>query len=158
MRLRHLLPLLLSGATLLLAADVSNMSGTWSLNTKRSRWADKMTPPNTVTLLIVHNDPAFKYSGTVNQSGEDTPKKFEFDGAIDGKEYAVKEDNTERRIAWKRRDERIIESTSTLPDNGGKERTTITMSRDGRALERRLEVTSSSGRKVEWVEVYEKKQ
>jgi hypothetical protein len=147
--------ILLTAASLL-AADAANVSGTWLLNVKRSRWADKMTPPNGVTLDIQHSEPALKYTGTVNLPNESAPKKFAFDGAIDGKEYTATEDGVERRVAFKRISDRSVESNSTLP-GGGKEHAVITISRDGRSMERRLRVTNAE-RTVEWTEIYEKKQ
>lgn len=140
-------------------AEVANMSGSWWLNVKRSRWEDNKRPPNSVALTIEHNEPALKYSGIVNGPGEDDPRKFEFNGAIDGKAYGLVEDGKEqRKITFKRRSDRVIESESTLPGGQLHEHTTMTLSGDGRTLERKMEVRGGAGKGREWVEIYEKRQ
>jgi len=64
----RLLPALLFALSLL--AEVSGMGGQWVLNEKRSRFGDNPRPGN-VFLNIEHNEPKFKYTGTVNRAGEE---------------------------------------------------------------------------------------
>ena len=141
-----------------LAADVANMSGTWVLNLKRSKFDSKMTSPGTVILEIQHNEPSLKYSGTVSRAGEKEPTKFEYSGAIDGKQYQAKEDQNTRTIVFRRRTQRSVESHSTLQDGKSKEYALITMSRDGKTLNRQIKFTDPNGAVRQWTEVYEKKQ
>jgi hypothetical protein len=139
------------------AAEVANMSGSWWLNVKRSRWDDKMHAPNSVALQIQHNEPALKYSGTANGAGEDTPTKFEFDGAIDGKPHTIVEDGRQRQITFKRRSDRVVESVSHSSGAISVEESTFTLSRDGNTLERKMKVRGADGIQREWVEIYEKR-
>ena len=136
-------------------AEVANMSGMWVLNPDRSRFGDNPHPSN-VSLSIQHNEPAFKYTGTVNHANEGHIIDFNFDGAIDGKEYTVKEDRGDRKTTFRRVNDRVVESHSKWSDGELKSR--ITMSSDGRTLERRMEFTDRAGKKRDWVEIYEKKQ
>ena len=142
-------------AAALATADVSNMSGTWALNEKRSNFGDNPRPGN-VTLQIQHAEPKLKYSGTVNHPNEGHILDFNFDGAIDGKAYVSKQDRGDRKITFKRRSDRSVESRSTWID--GELHSIITVSDDGRSLERRMTFRDREGKKREWTEVYEKKQ
>ena len=136
-------------------AEVANMSGTWALNLNRSRFGDNPRPSN-VVLTIQHNEPALKYSGTVNHPNEGHIIDFSFDGAIDGKPHMVKEDRGERETTFRRVNDRVVESHSKWQD--GELRSRITISRDGRTLERRMEFRDREGRKREWTEIYDKKE
>ena len=138
------------------AADVADLSGNWWLNPKRSRWSDKGRPPNNVALIIEHHEPELKYHGTINRL-ELEPIKFEFNGRIDGKEYTATEDGVPRKMTFKRRSDRVIESVSELPGGKGKETSVITISADGKTLERRMKIKDSAGGEREWVEIYEKR-
>lgn len=115
-----------------------------------------MKPPSTVLLTIEHNEPALKYSGTVTPTTEDAPTKFEFNGAIDGKEYPAKEGSSERGMKFTRKSDRVIESDATLSD-GSEEHSILTLSGDGRTLERRMRVRTRDGARREWTEIYEKR-
>ncbi|HYO81031.1 MAG TPA: hypothetical protein VES20_06500 [Bryobacteraceae bacterium] len=142
-------------AAALATAEVSNMSGTWILNEKRSRFGDNPRPAN-VTLNIEHSEPKLRYSGTVNHPNEGHILDFQFDGSIDGKSYTSKQERGDRQITFKRRSDRSVESSSKWSD--GELTSVITMSGDGRTLERRMSFRDREGRKREWTEVYEKKQ
>lgn len=144
--------LIMSGLAL---ADIANMSGTWALDVDRSRFGDNPHPSN-VTLTIQHNDPKLKYEGVVNHPNEGHIIDFRFDGAIDGREYTIKEDRGERRVTFRRVNDNVVESTSTWSDGELKSR--LTVSGDGRTIERRMEFRDRTGKKREWVEIYEKKQ
>ena len=136
-------------------AEVANMSGTWALNVDRSRFGNNPHPSN-VALTIQHNEPSFKYSGTVNHPDEGHMIDFNFDGAIDGKEYTVKEDRGDRKTTFRRVNDRVVESRSKWSD--GELTSRITISSDGRTLERRMEFRDREGKKRDWTEIYEKKQ
>lgn len=137
-----------------LAAEVANMGGSWVLNVERSRFGNNPHPAG-VTLNIEHNEPKFKYAGTVNQPNEGQFTNFSFDGAIDGKEYVAKEDRGDRKTSFRRRSDRVIESMSKFED--GTVRSTITMSADGKTLERQMHFRDRDGKERGWVEIYEKK-
>jgi hypothetical protein len=135
-------------------AAVANMSGTWVLDQKRSRFGD--VRPGEVVLTIEHNDPKFKYSGTTNNVVEGAVNDFAFDGAIDGKEYVVKQDNKgDRRVTFRRVNDRVVESVTSGPE--GEIRSRITMSHDSNSMERRMSVKMRDGKTRNWVEVYAKK-
>ena len=136
-------------------AEVANMSGTWMLNPQRSRF-DNNPHPSNVAITIQHNEPSLKYSGTVNHANEGHIIDFKFEGAIDGKEYTIKEDRGDRKTTFRRVSDRVVESRSKWSD--GQLKSTMTMSGDGRTLERRMEFTDREGKKRDWVEIYEKKQ
>jgi hypothetical protein len=149
--------LILLACSFLMAAEVADMSGTWSLNTKRSRWG-KMPQPSNIELRIEHKEPAFTYSGTINRPDEAASTSFEFHGAIDGKEYDVKEDNkVQRKIAFERKNDRTITSKSHFPDGRGVETSVMTLSRDGRTLSREMEFKPKGASSQKWTEIYEKK-
>ena len=62
-----------------------------------------------VDINIVHNDPTLKYTGTVQPPGERTASKFSFEGAIDGKQYTVKDDNGDYQVKLTRKSDNVIE-------------------------------------------------
>jgi hypothetical protein len=136
-------------------AEVANMSGTWALNEDRSRFGDHPRPSG-VVLTIEHSEPRLKYSGTVNHAGEGHILDFQFDGAIDGKPYVSNQDRGDRSIVFKRVNDRSVESQSKWAD--GELRSTMTVSSDGRTLERTMTFRDREGKKREWTEIYEKKQ
>jgi hypothetical protein len=139
-----------------LAADVSNMSGDWVLNTKESKWGQKKRAPQNVTLHIDHNEPKLKYNGDITQDVEGQRHTFTYDGAIDGKEYRVKEDDGERKIVIKRKNGSTIESTLTSLDGNSVETDTTSISSDGKRLTRRVTMKAPEGN-ASWVEVYDKR-
>src|SRR4051812_36352316 len=120
--MRYLLPFLFSFTLL---ADVANMSGTWVLSDSRSRFGNN-PHPSEVFLTIEHNEPKLKYQGTVNRPQEGAITDFRFDGAIDGKEYTVKEESGERKTTFRRLNDRSVESVTELDQ--GEVRSRITMS------------------------------
>ena len=124
------------------AADVANMSGVWKLNVKKSKFEENGAPLN-VELRIQHNEPALKYSGTVQRNQESSPDTFEFDGAIDEKTYPVKESNsTGRTIKFKRQSPRSVESWSS--DSAMEEYAVTTVSGD--TLMRKVHVKQKDGK------------
>jgi hypothetical protein len=151
--MRYLALLLITAV--LAMAEPANMSGTWILNEKRSRFGNNPRPGN-VVLSIQHQEPKLRYSGTTSQPDEGNIIDFHFDGAIDGKPYVVKEDRGDRTITFRRVNDRVVESDSRWSD--GDLHSMITMSGDGRTMERKMSFKDRLGKRREWVEVYEKKQ
>ena len=146
---------LLMGLSLLSAADVANMSGSWKLNLKRSKF-EKNAAPLDVTLRIEHSEPKLKYSGSVTGSQEGHPDTFEFDGAIDEKIYPVKEGaDTGRTIKFKRKSRNTVESWSSDRDNI-EEYAETTVSGDGKGLIRTMHVKHKDGTRRNWTEYYDK--
>lgn len=151
--LRHIL--LTLSASVILLADAYNMSGTWALNVKRSTWGQKPAPVR-VDLTIQHNEPSLKYSGSVQPAGEQTPSKFSFDGAIDGKEYTVKDDTGSYKVRLTRKSDSVVEAVTIGHDGKTHETSTVTMQRDGKTMIRKLKAKLPDGRTSEWTEIYEK--
>jgi hypothetical protein len=149
--------LMLAGAVL--GADVADMSGNWRLNPERSKWNGKPAPKS-VRIYIDHKEPALKYEGKVSSNtlaGEAQESTFRFDGAIDGKEYTVQNDNGTQRITIQRVNKYTTRSTFHSPDGKTEEVTTTTMSPDGKTMTRRVGAKGPDGSK-NWVEVYEREQ
>jgi hypothetical protein len=145
-----LFSLLLCASTLM--AEVANMGGTWVLDAKRSRGDVK---PGEVVLTVEHTEPRFKYSGSANNPTEGSVNDFAFEGAIDGKEYVVKQDRGDRRVTFRRVSDRVVESVSKGPE--GEISSRITMSRDGNTMERRMTFRGADGKTRTWTEIYAKK-
>jgi hypothetical protein len=137
------------------AADVANMTGVWKLNVKKSKY-QKNAAPLSVELKIEHNDPSFKYTGTVQRNQESAPDTFEFQGAIDEKIYPVKENNnTGRTIKFARKSPHTIESWSS--DATMEEHALTTLSSSGKLLTRKMHVKQKKdGKTRDWTEVYDK--
>jgi hypothetical protein len=154
MKLLRSATLIVCASTLLLA-DVVDMSGTWVLNVRRSEWGKK-TSPTRVDLVIEHNEPSFKYKGTAQTPDESAPSTFEFSGAIDEKEYAVKENRGQRKARFKRTSNNAIEGVYFGPDGKTAEHTTMRLLRDGKTLIRQVRMKLPDGTDTTWTEVYEK--
>jgi hypothetical protein len=139
----------------LVYAEVANMSGIWALNVKRSDWGNKPAPTR-VDLVIEHNEPSFKYSGTAQAPDERGPSKFEFSGAIENKEYSVKEDTGERKARFRRTSDSSVEGIYVGGDGKVQETTTTKILPDGKTLVRQVRIKLPDGRVSSWSEVYEK--
>jgi hypothetical protein len=141
--------------SLVSAADVANMSGSWKLNVKKSKFEANAAPLD-VMLKIEHAEPALKYTGTVTGSQEGHPDTFEFNGAIDDKIYPVKESaDTGRTIKFKRKSRNVVESWSS-DKTAMEEYATTTLSSDGKSLVRTMNVKQKDGSRRTWTEFYDK--
>jgi len=145
-----LLPL----ATSLSAQQVSNLTGTWKLNVEKSRWGN-MRKPVSGMIRIEHNEPALKYTGTLVDAEQNT-RTFDFDGAIDGKEYAVRRAYGDGHLAVRRINTRTTASVFRSNDGSYEQTATTTVSRDGGVLTRKLSRKGSEG-DAAWTEVYDKR-
>ncbi|MGH9629889.1 MAG: hypothetical protein ACRD7E_16350 [Bryobacteraceae bacterium] len=135
------------------AADPANMTGVWLLNVEESKWGKK-PPPESVSLRIEHNEPALKYWGeVVDAKGNES--KFEFDGALDGKEYPAKESGIDGKIVYKRLSPTVVSSTLTSGDGKIVEETVTTMTKDGKTMVRKIRHEGPDGKRT-WTEVYKK--
>lgn len=146
-----LFALLMAGAVP--AADTGNMTGEWRLNIEKSKWGEKHRPQS-VQIEIRHSEPELKYSGTVTDaSGLVT--KFAFDGAIDDKEYQVKDGSAVRNVRIKRISP--VTTATTMKSTDGKitENTTTTISQDGKMLTRHIILKTPEGT-TKWTEVYDR--
>jgi hypothetical protein len=75
---------------------------------------------------------------------------------LDGKPYTIQQDRGERQVTLRRISDRAVESRSEWSD--GDLRSTITISGDGKTLERVMVFRDRAGKTRRWVEIYEKKQ
>src|SRR6266540_3944205 len=123
---KHFLILLCS--VLPLFADAANLSGKWVLDVKKSKWHGRSAPQKG-EVTIEHNEPKLKYTGTVEDIN-DTQNTYSFDGAIDGKEYAVKMSSGDQKITFQRLSPMTI--SSTLKNADSEEEATTTLYRDGK--------------------------
>ena len=135
-------------------AQTINLTGTWYLNAEKSQWGT-VKKPISVVLEIQHREPALQYRGTVTYSNEDT-RDFAFEGAIDGKEYAMTRSFGAGTINLRRMDALTIEATFKTTDGAYIETTRTSLSRDGKTMTRRLRTQSPEGTKT-WTEVYERR-
>jgi hypothetical protein len=141
-------------APVALLADAANMSGQWVLNVKESRWGKKKAPQN-IVVNIQHQEPKLSYSGELTPTLEGQGTTFSFDGAVDGREYRVKEDDVERKAKIERENDYTIRTTTTSLDGKSVETATTAISRDGKRLTRRITLKSPEG-EATWTEVYDK--
>ena len=137
-----------------LTAQNTNLSGSWYLNVEKSQWG-QMRKPISVVLEMQHREPALQYHGTVTYSNEDT-RDFAFEGAMDGKEYAMSRSYGTGTITMRRVDPFTIESTFKTPDGAYVETARTTVSRDGKSMTRRLRNRSPEGVKT-WTEIYDRR-
>ena len=142
---------LLAGAA---AAGVASLSGTWKLNVEKSSWG-RARKPATVVIEIDHREPVLKYHGTISYVNEDT-REFVFDGAIDGKEYALIRSYGAGKVRVERINDNSIVSTFRTDDGRYVETTRNSVSRDGKIMTRRINVQGPDG-DTRWTEVYEKR-
>jgi hypothetical protein len=137
---------------LLWAAPVPNLTGTWKLNVQKSQWGKKAAPVS-VIVVIEHQEPAWKYTGTVIEANNDE-KKFTYEGVIDGKERDATSGYGPGKMTMRRVNRFTIQSVFHSTDGRFTE-TAQTASTDGQVLTRRMNLKSPDGT-VSWVEVYEK--
>jgi hypothetical protein len=141
-------------APVTLAAAPANLSGHWVLNVKESSWGKKKAPEN-ITVDIQHQDPKFKYTGELTPNLEGQRTTFTFDGAIDGKEYTLKEDEVQRKLKIERQNDYTLKTTATSMDGKSIETSTTSISRDGKRLTRRITLKAPDG-SATWTEIYDK--
>lgn len=131
-------------------AGESNLSGSWHLNLDKSSWGKKRKP-HSVVVKIEHSEPALKYSGTVTLDIEGGGRPFEFQGAVDGKEYPYRDGTMQiRRI-----NSNTTESIYRSADGSVTETARTTLSNDGQTLTRRIESKGPEGR-LQWTELYDR--
>jgi len=135
-------------------AQSNNLSGSWHLNVDKSTWGTA-TRPQSVIVVIEHNEPNLQYRGTVTYANEDA-RDFGFSGAVDGKGYAMSRSYGEGTITLRRMDPWTIESVFKTEDGGSIETARTAISRDGKTLTRRLRLQSPEGVKT-WTEIYERR-
>lgn len=135
------------------AADVANMSGTWNLNVAKSTWGKKVQPLS-VVIKIDHNEPKLHYTGSAKVPDSDE-RTFEFDGAVDGKEYPTVSAYGPAKVAYKRVNPYTTSSVLKSDDGKFTETATTVIDRDGKTLTRRMQMAGPDGRSV-WTEIYSK--
>jgi len=148
-----LIPAFLSVALGVCAGQPANFSGRWRLNLEKSHWGSKPRPQS-VNLIIEHNEPALRYRGTVTYVNEDT-REFSFEGAIDGKAYSVPDAGAAGSMVLHRIDPSTFESVFRNADNTYIETARTSLSADGRLLTRQIRLRTPEGVQS-WTEVYER--
>jgi hypothetical protein len=138
-------------ASVLLAADAANLTGTWHLNVEKSKWGRK-PKPQSAEVTVEHAEPRLHYKGTVVTGLNGESRSFEFTGAIDGKEYPF----GDGKITVKRVDARTTAAEYKSSDGRTVDRTRTTISEDGRTLTRQISSRGPQGN-LSWTEVYEKR-
>lgn len=151
--IRRTLFILLAAAVALPAVDPYDLSGSWMLDVKHSKW-NRKARPNKVTLQIEHTEPKLKYSGTVVDA-KDVESTFSFDGAIDGKAYPLQDGGGNQMVTFKRLSPTTITSTITSADGKTEETAVTTMSKDGKSIVRKMTLKGPEGTQT-WTEVYQK--
>jgi hypothetical protein len=139
------------GSFCLGAADVANLSGTWVLKVEKSRWGKKPKPTSMV-VEIEHQEPTLKYRG-VGVDDQGVKNEFQFEGAIDGKEYSR---DSGLKTVIKRVNKYTVTSTTSSADGRVVTQATTVVSADGNTLTRTMHQKGSDG-DVRWTEVYERK-
>jgi len=134
-------------------AQAPNLSGTWKLNAQKSSWGKKPKPVN-VIVTVEHNEPQFKYSGTVTDANGN-PSNFAVECPIDGQEHPVTTSYGPGKIAIKRLNPYTTESTYKSDDGKYTETATTSVSRDGKEMTRRLHSKGPDG-DATWTEVYDR--
>ncbi len=137
----------------LCAAQPANMSGSWRLNTEKSKWGTANRPVS-VIVTIDHHEPSLNYQGVVLYPNEDE-RSFTFAGNFDGKPYPMSRSFGEGMITLTRVDNFTVESVFRTNDGSHSEVARTILSRDGRTLTRQLRVSAPDG-VTKWTEVYEK--
>jgi hypothetical protein len=136
-----------------LAAPVANLTGTWHLNTDKSRWG-KRRKPVSVVVKVEHSEPVLKYSGVVVDANGES-RSIAFDEKIDGKEYPAETASGPGKIVVSRVDANTL-SVVLRSDDGRLVQTSRTsLSRDGKTLTRRMNLKLPDGEQT-WTEIYEK--
>lgn len=139
--------------TLPLAAEIANLSGKWLLNVKRSTWGSKVKP-NKVVLTIEHNEPKYKYSGQV-EAADETTSEFAFDGAIDGREYNLKDGSLTHKMHVRRISDDTLAAEARYADSKTREFTITKLADKGQTLVRSIRLKNSQGT-IRWREIYER--
>ena len=141
------------------SAQAPNLSGTWQLNVQKSSWG-KHPKPTGGTVVIEHQEPAFKYSGTIEvENGTETSegqRSFSFNGAIDGKEYPVTGAAGAGKMTIRRVNPTTTVSELKSSDGAVLETAKTTISADGKRLTRAVKAAGPGG-EVSWTEVYDRR-
>lgn len=145
-RMRRLAAIAVVSFSVVFAADVAEMGGTWVLNVQRSKW-NGAPQPDSGRLVIEHHEPKLKYERTFTTANIED-KSVTFEGAIDGKEH-------NGIIAARLSPFSILFTKKT--EAGTSQEITVTMPKDGKHLVRRIQ-SSESGGKIVWTELYDKEQ
>jgi hypothetical protein len=134
-----------------LRAEAVNLTGTWDLDIEQSDWGNKDKPVS-AHVEIQHSEPALRYEGAIVTGTEGESRRFEFDGAVDGKERAI----TGGNMVVRRVDDRTITSEYKSADGRTVETTRTTISEDGKRLTRRVHAQGPTGT-FAWTEVYKRR-
>ncbi len=145
---------LLFGGMVLFAAQPLDLSGSWKLNTDKSKWG-RRDKPTAIELKIEHHDPQIQYTGTVIDANGANPREFSFTGAVDGKAYPVEGPDGHGTMAIQKVNTWVTRWTYKSDDGKVLEEATTEVSRDGRQLTRSVHRKAPQG-EFNWTEVYDR--
>lgn len=137
------------------AADAPrSLGGKWRLNVDRSTWG-KRDKPTAGELNIENQDPSIRYSGVVLNADATDRREFKFEGAIDGQPHRADGPDGQGEMTIRRINADTTRWTYRSDDGKVNEESTVTVSKDGRELTRRIHRKTPQG-DFTWTEVYEK--
>ena len=132
----------------------ANLSGTWYLNTEKSRWGSARKPLS-VAVTVAHEEPSLEYYGSVVYENEES-RPFSFKGAVDGKEYPITRSFGPGRIVIHREGSNSWISVCKSEDGRFAETVRTTVSKRGQVLTRHMSLRGPQGSFL-WTEVCEKR-
>ncbi len=147
---RRILIGMLGASLTLCAADL--LSGTWKLNTAKSKYSPGPAPKSLTVTYSMDGDWVVAKSEGVSAEGKPTSSSNRY--KFDGKEYPYKTATIEGMISVKRIDDRHSEAAI----KGGKGHTTskVVISNDGKTRTLTTAGTNAEGKALNNVAVYDK--
>ena len=142
----------IAASVTLTAADV--ISGTWKLNTAKSKYSPGPAPKNTTVTISMDGDWVVSKAQGVDSDGKPftSSNRYKFDG----KEYPYKTTLVDGTISIKRIDD--FQSEAAIKGKGGKGSTTskAVISKDGKTRTLTTMGTNAEGKPVNNVVVYDR--
>lgn len=130
-------------ATMLLAQQKPNFSGTWKLNVAKSDFGI-LPPPESQTTIIEHSDPAIKM--TVDMVGAQGTMNYTLDATTDGKENAVKMGPRDVKVAFSWEGTALnVNSKLSFNDQEVTLKSIWSLSADGKVFTQNTHITSAMG-------------
>jgi hypothetical protein len=129
-----------------------NASGSWNLDLAKSEFGEAPKPKSALLTVAIKGNSLSWTSEVVGADGNRIKQLF--DGAIDGKEYAVRSEPDAGPVSASYTRNKDGTTHATLKSPSGRIETTISISRDAQALIIKNELIDKYGEKVTWSEVW----